>query len=394
MARLGKDKKAQRGKGLETSNDTQAQESSRDDTKALAQTKKNRVKVYKIMTLNQARLKDDENRRQDTKKAHKVARTALIGVRQDMRKVFTNASKDHGMIKREEEIRKNILAERENKNKRQNTAVSWKPTSSNTVNTLFDAKPKIHKPFVDRSAMEWEELRFLSPRSFRSHKGRGTHESKKPIEFKKRTEFFTHVPQNENGVFQYHRPLSARQNPNHYERHSKRRQRPSTAVAKTSMIKHEKRKRTHRHFRYHLHAKHMTTFKSGIAQSMDPYASILQQRVLDASKRDRTSINGIPPPKTQNIYSRRAPSRPQTAKARFAYIDTGKGCVPERAPIQKHFPRRPLNEKEKNADNVLQTRAYGHYSMEKESMKHDDVIKAFLVSKSHGTYLSKYLLSL
>ena len=387
MARLGKEKKKQKDSvkkesGLETPNDAQKEDVSDE---ALAPTKKNRVKVYKTMTMRQALLIDAETRRQQIKKANKVAQTALIDVRHGMHRVFANVTKHHTIVKMEREMQRRKLAEHKNKIKRHNNAVSWKPTPSNTVNILFDSKPRVHKPLVERSALEWEELRFLSPRSFRSHKGRRSHESKKPIEFKSRTKFFTHVTPNDDGIFQYHRPLSARQNPNYYENHSKRRQRPSTAAAKTSMIKYEKRKRTHRHFRYHLHAKHMTTFNSEIAQNEEPYASILQQRVLEASKCDRTSINVQRAFKNQNSYLGSAPSRPQTAKARFAYIDAIKASGPERILIQKQF-RQLCNSQDNIGHTALKARAYGHYSTEKETMKHDDVIQAFLISKSHGKY--------
>ena len=389
MARLGKEKKKQKDSvkkesGLETPNDAQKEDVSDE---ALAPTKKNRVKVYKTMTMRQALLKDAKSRRQQIKKANKLAQAALIDVRQGMHRVFANVSKHHHtIVKMEQEMQRCKPVECENKIKRHNTVVSWKPTPSNTVNILFDDKPRVHEPLVDRSALEWEELRFLSPRSFRSHQGRRWHESKKPTEFKRRTEFYTHVPQNDNGVFQYHRPLSARQNPNYYENHSKRRQRPSTAVAKTSMIKYEKRKRTHRHFRYHLHAQHMTTFNSEIAQNVEPYTSILQQRVLEASKCDRTSANLVRPSKNQNSYLVSAPSRPQTAKARFAYVDATKASGPERMLIQKQV-RQIYNSQDKIRHTALKTRAYGHYNTEKETMKHDDVIQAFLVSKSNGKYI-------
>ena len=96
MARLGKDKKqtkkdsGKKESDLETPNDAQKEDVSDE---ALAPTKKNRVKVYKTMTMRQALLIDAETRRQQIKKANKVAQTALIDVRHGMHRVFANVTK-------------------------------------------------------------------------------------------------------------------------------------------------------------------------------------------------------------------------------------------------------------------------------------------------------------
>ena len=139
MARLGKDKKqtkkdsGKKESDLETPNDAQKEAGVGDAVKALAPTKENRVKVYKKMTMRQALLIDVETRRQQIKKANKVAQTALIDVRHGMRRVFANVTKHHTIVKMEREMQRRKLAEHKNKIKRHNNAVSWKPTPSNTV---------------------------------------------------------------------------------------------------------------------------------------------------------------------------------------------------------------------------------------------------------------------
>ena len=109
MARLGKEKKKQKDSvkkesGLETPNDAQKEDVSDE---ALAPTKKNRVKVYKTMTMRQALLKDAKSRRQQIKKANKLAQAALIDVRQGMHRVFANVSKHHHtIVKMEQEMQR------------------------------------------------------------------------------------------------------------------------------------------------------------------------------------------------------------------------------------------------------------------------------------------------
>jgi hypothetical protein len=407
MARLGK--KAVASKNGAKDGEVRDATKTEDEKKIKKNKRKSHVKIYKKLTVGQAQKIDALKRRKQIITETKKATNSIIEVKKDIKCIFNNATLHkkivkQNMHKQNENLRNNL---KPTLNLKRQNAIPWKPTPSNTVNVLFDGKPKVHEPFEYKSPLEWKELLFLSPRSFQSHEGREKHEKKKPAIFKKRVNFKNHVAKGTHDVFQYHRPLSARRTPEEYEAFSKRRQRPATAMVKRPIIQHKQRERVHKHFRYHLHSKHMTTFKSTMAEKQETYDTILLQRAMESLDNEPKRPNiahalNITPSSSSNTtiinnnninrnmqrwkILNHQPKRPQTARSRFSYIDDTSNTTNKKngTVIVKRPAQRTLSRRSNGADEVLQTRAYGHYDTAKETLKHDDVIQAFLVSKSDG----------
>ena len=260
---------------------------------------------------------------------------------------------------------------------------AWKPTPSNTVNVLFDPSHRVHVPYEDKSPMELEELQFLSPRSFRSKEGKRSHESRIHANMKPRQEFKV-AQERGGGVFQHHRPLSARA-PHEYP--SKRGpQNVYNDINRNEPVSRKGRKRAHKHFRYHVHANNMTAFKSTIAQTQVPYDTVILQRVVAGSvhtkQRPSTASSGCPRPISMMAIPKSPIQRPRTARIMVPVqpINTKKlfreGCFRVRKTINTSY-----NE---TSSDAAQAKAYGHYNNSMEMMKHDDVAQAFVVSKTEG----------
>ena len=256
----------------------------------------------------------------------------------------------------------------------------WRPPpSSTTSHKLFNATPRNLTPAVFMRPIETEEMFFLSPRSFRSKEGRSKHQDKIPLSLKSRQNFKLAIPQNEHGVFQYHRPLSAR-NPNEYPSTRPQSKTNNFTLVEKRLVEKPHAGRAHKHFRYHSHSNYMTAFNSAMAQKQVEYDTVVLQRALkDAIDQHRPTTSYRVRQGHSNLTNLlHADARPITA--------------PTRPKSQRRW-NRSGNFRAKQAlctetnsaySKVVQARAYGHYNLKLEINKHDDVVQAFLMSKSVG----------
>ena len=164
-------KKKKNEKEISSNNSTNNMNNNDDETTknnivVNSQTKKS-IKIYKKLTIKQAQKIDALKRRKQIVQTTKQTNTFVGKLKEDIHSIYNNAQKHQKIVKKSIKERNENLKQKLKPqfNSEPKKSIPWKPTPSNTVNVLFDGKPKVHKPFDYKSILEWEELLYLSPRT-------------------------------------------------------------------------------------------------------------------------------------------------------------------------------------------------------------------------------------